>query len=108
VGEGYQGRQNQSERLRAPRAFASHGRVSVMMFQRLLYKKRRALTTQTPPEDRRDRPDAVFLFYVVMSALGGKADMTLRENPLSWSLLEVKWTCLVALHMSAFDPKRTY
>jgi hypothetical protein len=40
-------------------------------------------------------------------AFGGKADMTLRENPLSRSLSEVKPTCLFALHMSAYDPKRT-
>jgi hypothetical protein len=42
-----------------------------------------------------------------MSALGGKADMTLCGNPLSRSLLGVKRTWLVAAHMSAFDPKRT-
>jgi hypothetical protein len=42
-----------------------------------------------------------------MSALGGKADMTLRGNPLLRSLLNVKRTSLFALHMSAFDPKRT-
>jgi len=43
-----------------------------------------------------------------MSAFGGKADMTLRGNPLSRSLLGVKRTCRFALHMSAYDPKRTY
>jgi ABC-type uncharacterized transport system substrate-binding protein len=42
-----------------------------------------------------------------MSAFGGKADMTLCGNPLSRSLLGVKRTCRFALHMSAFDPKRT-
>src|SRR5262249_230835 len=41
------------------------------------------------------------------SAFGGKADMTLCGCPLSWSLLGVKRTCSVALHMSANDPKRT-
>jgi len=38
-----------------------------------------------------------------MSAFGGKADMTLRGNPLSRSLLGVKQTSLFAAHMSAFD-----
>src|SRR5215831_581990 len=42
-----------------------------------------------------------------MSAIGGKADMTDCRCPLSWSLLGVKQTSLVAAHMSAFDPKRT-
>ena len=42
-----------------------------------------------------------------MSAFGTKADMTVCENPLSWSLLGAKRTCLIAPHMSAFDPKRT-
>src|SRR6516165_665578 len=42
-----------------------------------------------------------------MSAFGGKADMPVCESPLSRSLLGVKRTCLSALHMSAFDPKRT-
>jgi len=42
-----------------------------------------------------------------MSAFGGKADMTVCGNPLSRSLLGVKRTCRFALHMSAFDPKRT-
>ena len=40
-------------------------------------------------------------------AFGGKADITKRTCPLSWSLLGVKRTWLVAAHMSAFDPKRT-
>src|SRR5262245_41848372 len=43
-----------------------------------------------------------------MSALRGKADMTVCGSPLSRSLLGVKRTCLCALHMSANDPKRTY
>jgi hypothetical protein len=38
------------------------------------------------------------------SAFGGKADMTFRGSPLSWSLLGVKRTSLFAAHMSAFDP----
>ena len=42
-----------------------------------------------------------------MSAFGGKADMAFCENPLSRSLLGVKRTCLFALQMSAYDPKRT-
>jgi hypothetical protein len=42
-----------------------------------------------------------------MSALGGKADMTLCGNPLSRSLSAVKRTCRFALQMSATDPKRT-
>src|SRR5262245_59013804 len=42
-----------------------------------------------------------------MSAFGGKADMTFCGNPLSRSLLGLKWTSLCAPHMSAFDPKRT-
>src|SRR5262249_20527442 len=37
-----------------------------------------------------------------------KADMTIRGNSLSRSLLGVKRTCRCALHMSAFDPKRTF
>jgi hypothetical protein len=45
---------------------------------------------------------------VHMSAIGGKADMAVCENPLLRSLLRVKRTWLFALHMSAFDPKRTY
>jgi hypothetical protein len=42
-----------------------------------------------------------------MSALGGKADLILRGNPLSRSLLGAMRTCPFALHMSANDPKRT-
>src|SRR5262245_45184389 len=42
-----------------------------------------------------------------MSAFRGKADMTGCGCPLSWSLLRVKRTSLVATHMSASDPKRT-
>ena len=42
-----------------------------------------------------------------MSAFGGKADMTLCDDPLSRSLLGVKWTSLFATQMSASDPKRT-
>ena len=48
-----------------------------------------------------------FLVAPLMSAFGGKADMTLRGNPLSRSLLGAKRTCSFALHMSANDPKRT-
>jgi hypothetical protein len=43
-----------------------------------------------------------------MSAFGGKADKTIVACPLLWSLLGVKRTCSVALHMSAFDPRRTF
>ena len=42
-----------------------------------------------------------------MSAIGGKADMAVCENPLSRSLSGVKRTWLFASHMSAIDPKRT-
>src|SRR5215475_9310719 len=42
-----------------------------------------------------------------MSAFRGEADMTVCGNPLSRSLLGVKRTCLFALHMAAYDPKRT-
>src|SRR4029453_10059828 len=42
-----------------------------------------------------------------MSAFGGKADMTFCGNSLSRSLLGAKRTCPFALHMSAYDPKRT-
>src|SRR5262245_34342298 len=42
-----------------------------------------------------------------MSAFGGKPDSTFCRNSLSRSLLGLKRTCLFALHMSAFDPKRT-
>jgi len=41
-----------------------------------------------------------------MSAFGGKADMTVCGSPLSRSLLTVKRTSAVALHMSASGPKR--
>jgi hypothetical protein len=34
--------------------------------------------------------------------------MTVGKFPLSWSLSGVKQTSLVAAHMSAFDPKRTF
>src|SRR5262249_37190099 len=43
-----------------------------------------------------------------MSAFGGKADMTGCRCPLSRSLLGVKRTSSVALHMSAPDPKRIF
>src|SRR6476469_7034845 len=43
-----------------------------------------------------------------MSAFGGKADMTVCGKSLSRSLLGVKRTCRFPLHMSAFDPKRTF
>src|SRR5262245_3002514 len=42
-----------------------------------------------------------------MSAFGGKADMAFCGISLSWSLLGVKRSWLVAAHMSAFDAKRT-
>ena len=42
-----------------------------------------------------------------MSAFGGKADMTIWACLLLRSLLGVKRTWVGALHMSAFDPKRT-
>jgi hypothetical protein len=42
-----------------------------------------------------------------MSAIGSKSDMTSCRSPLSWSLSGVMQTSFVALHMSAFDPKRT-
>src|SRR5262245_1254684 len=42
-----------------------------------------------------------------MSALGGKADMTVCGCLLFRSLLGVKRTSSVAPHMSASDPKRT-
>jgi hypothetical protein len=42
-----------------------------------------------------------------MSAFGGKADATVCGNSLSRSLLGAKRTCPFALHMSAYDPKRT-
>jgi hypothetical protein len=40
-----------------------------------------------------------------MSAIGGKADMTVAACLLLRSLSGVKRTWLVAMHMSAFDPK---
>src|SRR5262245_2420680 len=40
-------------------------------------------------------------------AFGGKADMPLGRCLLLRSLLGVKRTCLIAVQMSAFDPKRT-
>ena len=43
-----------------------------------------------------------------MSAFGGKADMAFCGGPLLRSLLGIKRTWLVAAHMSAFDPKRTW
>src|SRR5262245_3731535 len=43
-----------------------------------------------------------------MSAFGGKADMTVCGCLLSRSLLGVKRTLPFAVHMSAFDPKRTF
>src|SRR5262245_8523874 len=42
-----------------------------------------------------------------MSAFGGKADMAICACLLLRSLLGAKRTWPVALHMSAFDPKRT-
>ena len=42
-----------------------------------------------------------------ISAFGGKADMTCYANTLLRSLLGAKRTWLDALHMSAFDPRRT-
>src|SRR5262249_37045206 len=44
----------------------------------------------------------------VKDAFGGKADMTVCGGPLSRSLSGVKRTCAFALHISAFDPKRTW
>jgi hypothetical protein len=41
-----------------------------------------------------------------MSAFGGKADMALCGNSLLRSLLGAKQTWALALHMSAFNPKR--
>jgi len=34
--------------------------------------------------------------------------MTFCGGPLLWSLLGVKRTSLFAMHLSAFDPKRTF
>src|SRR5262245_34066843 len=42
-----------------------------------------------------------------MSAIGCKADMAFCGNSLLRSLLGAKRTCHFALHMSAYDPKRT-
>src|SRR5215475_14374758 len=53
-------------------------------------------------------PKRTSLVALHMSALGGKADMTVCGCPLSRSLLGVKQTSLFAAHMSAFDPKRTF
>src|SRR5215475_1364960 len=47
------------------------------------------------------------LLYCTCPLLWGKADSTFCGNSLSRSLLDLKRTCLFALHMSAFDPKRT-
>src|SRR5262245_41544655 len=52
-------------------------------------------------------PKQTSAFAPHMSALRGKADMTLCGNPLLRSLLEAKRTSLLAARMSAFDPKRT-
>jgi hypothetical protein len=52
-------------------------------------------------------PKQTWRIALHMSALGGKADMTVCGNPLSRSLLGVKRTSLFATHMSAYDPKRT-
>src|SRR5262245_13371978 len=41
-----------------------------------------------------------------MSAIGGKADMTVCRSALSRSQLELKRTWAVAVYMSAFRPKR--
>jgi hypothetical protein len=43
-----------------------------------------------------------------MSGIGGKADITIAACLLSRSLLGVKRTSLIAAHISASDPKRTY
>jgi hypothetical protein len=47
-------------------------------------------------------PKQTWAVALHMSAFGGKADMAFCGNPLSLSLLGVA----VALHMSAYDPKR--
>src|SRR5215470_4044688 len=52
-------------------------------------------------------PKRTSLVAANMSAFGGKADMTVCGSPLSRSLLGVKRTCRFALHMSAYDLKRT-
>jgi hypothetical protein len=46
--------------------------------------------------------------HPVNAAFGGKADMTFCGCLLLRSLLGVERTCLFALQMSAFDPKRTF
>src|SRR5215831_6230607 len=53
-------------------------------------------------------PKRTWALALHVSAFGGKADMTFRGSPLSWSLFGVKRTSLFATHMSAFDPKRTW
>jgi hypothetical protein len=53
-------------------------------------------------------PQRTSLFAPHMSAFGVKADMADCGSPLSRSLLGVKRTWPVALHMSAYDPKRTW
>ena len=52
-------------------------------------------------------PQQTLICAAPMSAYGGKADMAFCGNPLSQSLLRVKRTSAVGLHMSASDPKRT-
>jgi len=52
-------------------------------------------------------PKQISLFAPHMSAFWGEADMIFCGNPLSRSLLGVKQTSAVALHLFAFDPKRT-
>src|SRR6476660_4935153 len=52
-------------------------------------------------------PKQTLLVAPHMSPFGAKADMALCGNSLWRSLLGVKRTCSLALHMSAFDPKRT-
>jgi hypothetical protein len=52
-------------------------------------------------------PKQTCSFAPHMSAFGGKADMDICGMSLLRSLSGVKRTLPVALHMSAFDPKRT-
>jgi hypothetical protein len=52
-------------------------------------------------------PKRTWVGALRVSALGGKADMTVCESPLSQSLLGVERTLLFAAQMSPFDPKRT-
>jgi len=59
------------------------------------------------PSDVRFWPKADMSYCTAHVCFGGKADMTVCGNPLSRSLLGAKRTCRFALHMSAFDPKRT-